>query len=197
MILTDRQIQVTLDSLFDLYRSEGVTTSGLLSQINPNSIDLTIAGTYKRPNRMKLPMEYGFSCENEGSMYGMAFWTDYEAEDGCIEMKPDDIILAHTREFLTMPENMCGQIFIKSTLGRMSISHMTAGVVDAGFHGVLTLGLHNAGVHTVRIPVGARVVQLICCGLVMEPDRPYGTAGRNSRYMGTKTVECAKWRKTR
>lgn len=197
MILADRQIQTALDSMFDLYRSKGVTPKDLLTQINPNSIDLTIGKSYKRPNRVSLPVEYGFGSADEGEMYGTAYWTDFEAEDGFIEMKPGDIILGHTREYVTMPEAMCGQIFTKSTLGRMFINHMMAGVVDAGFHGVLTLELHNAGVHTIRIPVGARVVQLICYKLDVTPDRPYGAYGRGSRYMEAGTVESAKWRKAR
>ena len=92
-----------------------------------------------------------------------------------------------------MPEDMCGQLFTKSTLGRMFINHMMAGVIDAGFHGVLTLELKNDGVHTIRIPVGARIVQMVCYGLAFVPDRTYGEATRKSRYMNARTVETAKW----
>ena len=193
MILVDKQIQTRLHSMFNLRKSENVTAENLLKQINPNSIDLTISKNYKRPNQLKNEVVYGFSCEEERQIYNLAYWSDYEASDGFITMKPGDIILGATREFVTMPEDMCGQLFTKSTMGRMFINHMMAGVIDAGFHGVLTLELHNPGVHTVRIPVGARVVQMICYGLKMVPDRAYGEATRKSRYMNTQTVECAKW----
>ena len=96
-------------------------------------------------------------------------------------MKTNDIILGATREYVTMPEDMCGQLYTKSTMGRMFINHMMAGVVDAGFQGVLTLELRNDGVHTVRLPVGARVVQMICYGLTILPDRSYGDSTRKSR----------------
>lgn len=195
MILIDNQIQTRLDSMFDLYKSNGVTAEGLLRQINPNSIDLTIAKEYKRPNSLKNPVVYGFSCQEERDLYNLTYWKDCEPENNYIVMKPGDIILGVTREYVTMPEDMCGQLFTKSTLGRMFINHMMAGVIDAGFHGVLTLELKNDGVHTVRIPVGARVVQMVCYGLQFIPDRAYGDATRKSRYQNAVTVECAKWSK--
>ena len=195
MILTDKQIQVKLDSMFDLYKSDGVSVADILKQINPNSIDLTIAKKFKRPNVLKNSVVYGFSCQEERDLYNVAYWTDYEAEDGYITMKPGDTILGATREYVTMPEDMCGQLFTKSTMGRMFINHMMAGVIDAGFQGVLTLELKNDGVHTIRIPVGARVVQMVCYGLQFAPDRAYGDATRKSRYQNARAVECAKWSK--
>lgn len=197
MILVDSQIARKIGYMFDISKSDGVTAENLLAQINPNSIDLTIAKEYKRPNAINNPVMYGFSSQTEQKLYDLSYWKDVQADDGYIVMKPGDTILGVTREFVTMPNDVCGQLFAKSTLGRMFINHMMAGVVDAGFCGKLTLELHNPGVHTVRIPVGARVVQMICYGLQTTPDRPYGTASRKSRYMDAKTVECAKWSENR
>ena len=196
MILVDSQIQTRMDSLFDLYKSDGVSAEDLLKQINPNSIDLTISKNFKRPRALKNPVVYGFSCLEERELYNLTYWGDYEAENGYIEIKPNDIILGATREYVTMPDDMCGQLYTKSTMGRMFINHMMAGVIDAGFQGVLTLELRNDGVHTVRIPVGSRVVQMVCYGLTIFPDRNYGDSTRKSRYMNARTVECAKWSKT-
>lgn len=194
MIFADSQIHARIFEMFDIEKSKGVTAEGLIMQVNPNSVDLTIADTYKRPNALKPPVVYGFSGEKEQKLYNLTYWTDCKAEDGYITMKPNDIILGNTREYVTMPDNMCGQLFTKSTMGRMFINHMMAGVIDAGFHGVLTLELHNTGVHTIRIPVGARVVQMVCYGLDVVPYRTYSALSRGSRYMNAETVECAKWR---
>ena len=192
MVLVDSQISEKLDSMFDIYKSDGVTTGSLLAQINPNSIDLTIAKEFKRPNTINNDVLYGFSCENERQIYNLAYWTDYKADE-YILMKPGDVILGVTREYVTMPDNMCGQLFTKSTLGRMFINLMMAGVIDAGFQGRLTLELKNDGVHTIRIPVGARIVQMVCYGLNEYPERAYSAASRHSRYNGAKTVETAKF----
>ena len=193
MILTDIVLQSKLSEMFDLDKSENVTAEQLMAQVNPNTIDLTISAHYKRPNAMPQPVMYGFSCEKERKMYDFAYWKDYDADDGYILMKPGDIILGASREYLVMPDDVCGQLFTKSSFGRMFINHMMAGVIDAGFHGVVTYELKNEGIHTVRIPVGARVVQMMCFGLDLTPVNVYGSASRNSRYQNAETVECAKW----
>ena len=192
MILVDSQILSRLHEIGDLEKSSGVTEEEIKKQSNPNTLDLTIDKTFKRPNKLKQAVVYGFSCENEQKMYDLAYWRTFEAEEGYIVMRPNDIVLANTREDLTMPDDICGQLFTKSTMGRMFLNHMMAGVIDAGFHGKPTLELHNPGVHTIRIPVGARVVQMMCFGLDVKPTRPYGEKSRSSRYQGAETVECAK-----
>jgi len=192
MILTDSQLINELEKMIDVNKSEGVTAEALLSQVNPNTIDLTISGRYKRPNNINKSVVYGFTCEKERMIYDLTYWKDCFAED-FILMKPGDIILGASREYLTMPDNICGQLFTKSSFGRMFLNHMMAGVIDAGFHGVVTYELKNEGVHTVRIPVGARVVQMMCFGLTIAPDRPYGSATRHSRYQMAQLVETSKW----
>lgn len=194
-ILVDYQIQERASQMFDIGKSENVAYSDICKQINPNSIDLTIGKNYKRPNFIKNPVLYGFSGKEEYKLYNLTYWKNCFADEGYIEIKPNDVILGVTREFLTMPFDVCGQIYTKSTLGRMFINHMMAGVVDAGFCGRLTLEFRNDGVHTVRIPVGTRVVQLICYELPKKTVLPYGAAARKSRYMDAVTVECAKWSK--
>lgn len=193
-MLVDTQIIARLDEMFDLQKSENVKKDDLIAQVNPNSIDLTIAKHYKRPNAVKNPVVYGFSGADERKLYDFAYWKDCTADDGYIVLKPNDIILGATREYVMMPDDMSGQLFTKSTMGRMFINHMMAGVVDAGFRGVLTLELRNEGVHTIRIPVGAPVVQMICYDLARKPEKPYWFVTRRSRYMGAQNVETAKWK---
>lgn len=193
MILTDSQIILRLEDMFDVKKSEDTTKEELISQVNPNSIDLTISKIYKRPNVINNDVLYGFSCEEERKIYDLAYWSDFVSDNGYITLKPNECLLGVTREYVTMPDNICGQIFTKSTLGRMFINHMMAGVVDAGFHGRLTLELKNDGVHTIRIPVGARIVQMICYKLGETPQRVYSDESRNSRYNGAETVETAKF----
>ena len=192
--MVDAQILARLDEMFDLQKSENVNKDDLIAQVNPNSIDLTISQYYKRPNAVKNPVVYGFSGAEERKLYDFAYWKDYTADDGYIVLKPNDIILGATREYVMMPDDMSGQLFTKSTMGRMFINHMMAGVVDAGFRGVLTLELRNEGIHTIRIPVGAPVVQMICYDLSRKPEKPYWFVTRRSRYMGAQNVETAKWK---
>lgn len=190
MILSDKTIKEKIMQLVDFEKSESVNINQALSQVNPNSLDLTISGTYKRPKKSMTHWIYGFRHEGEAEKYPAECWKPCESKSGFILMEPGSVILASTREYITMPETMCGQIFTKSTLGRMFINHMMAGVIDAGFSGRLTLELKNEGPHYVRIPVGSRVVQMIIAKLDKKAESPYGS--RPSRYQNAITVECAK-----
>lgn len=189
MILSDISIFNRLDELVDISKSENTTLQNLSNQVNPNSIDLTISRIFKRGLFTARSWNYGFKNCQEASLYHEKGWESCRDED-YILMKPGDVVLACTREYIKMPEDICGQLFTKSTLGRMFINHMMAGVIDAGFEGKLTLELVNEGTHIVRIPIGARVVQMVMMELDHAAIRPYGT--RASRYHGALSVECAK-----
>lgn len=191
MILTDRIICRLLPYLISVSDSDdGITYLDLHKQVNPNSIDLTIGSKWLRPVEVSEPVYFGFTSKEDSMTYQKRCWQECRS-DSWIEMRPGESILAYSREYITMPNDVCGQLYEKSSLGRFLINHMMAGVVDAGFHGKLTYELKNDGVHTVRIPVGARIVQLVLSSLEEPPEIPYGQ--RISRYQYAQTVECAKW----
>lgn len=190
MILSDATIKTMINYLVDVSKSENTTSTDVWNQVNPNSIDLTIGVVYKRPVRSEKAWIYGFRNEAEAEKYSNECWLTRTAKSGFILLEPGDIILGVTREYVQMPDNVCGQIFTKSTLGRMFINHMMAGVVDAGFHGRLTLELKNEGMHSVKIPVGARVCQMVFSMLDKGAVIPYNI--KVNRYNGAETVECAK-----
>lgn len=191
MILSDISIYNRLNKLVDISKSENTTLQDLSKQVNPNSIDLTISRIFKRGISVGRSWNYGFKNQEEASLYHETGWRNCREEDHIL-MKPGDVVLACTREYIKMPKDICGQLFTKSTLGRMFINHMMAGVIDAGFEGRLTLELVNEGVHYIRIPIGARVVQMVLMELDQGSIRPYGN--RESRYHEAMSVECAKYR---
>ena len=193
MVLSDKTILKRLPELVWTPKSdEGVIPYVLFKQINPNSLDLTISENIFLPERRTEPVIYGFKNEEDHERYQKEYWHEYKCPNGYVTLSPGHVILACTREYIRMPKDLCGEIFTKSTLGRMFINHMMAGVIDAGFEGRITLELHNPGIHTIRIPVGARIVQMILYTLDEIPEKSY--AERSSRYMNAETVECAKWR---
>ena len=186
-VLGSKSLQSMVFSLVNLEKSEGVLNDDLLQQINPASLDLTIGQKYLRAKRNDKVVRYGFRNDKEAEVYGCdTYWQKCSAKGGFILLQPGDAVLGCTREYIEMPENMCGQIFTKSTLGRMFLNHMMAGFVDPGFKGRLTLEIVNEGPHTVQIPVGARVVQLIVSKLDKKG------AAYAGRYMGAKCAETAK-----
>lgn len=186
MVLGEKRIKNILDSLVDIERSEGLTYKELLNQVNPASIDLTIGAHYLRATNNDIPVQYGFMDAHEAENYKTSnYWEDGNADGDYIVLKPHDAILAVTREYIQMPSGVCGQIFTKSTLGRMFINHMMAGFVDPSFHGRLTLELVNDGKHTIYLPVGARIVQMILSYVI-------GAKDYNGRYQGAEGLETAK-----
>jgi dCTP deaminase len=80
---------------------------------------------------------------------------------GEIVLVPGQFILGHTMEYLVLPKNIAAELEGRSSYARLGIEiHMTAGFIDPGFNGVLTLELFNAGPNPVKIYPGLRIGQL-------------------------------------
>lgn len=180
MVLNDATIENMLYQLFDFNKSS-TTVSSVKEQINPNSVDLTLDRDVMRINGHYTVM-YGEDNSN-------CWKYKYETEDNLL-IKPNECILCCTREYIVMPQNLCGQVFTKSTFGRMFVNHMMAGVVDAGFEGRLTLEFKNDSQNDIIIPFGSRVVQLVYMQLCEKAKEPYNM--RKNRYNKAEQCEAAK-----
>ena len=98
-------------------------------------------------------------------------------------LHPGAFVLGSTLEYVTIPTNLVGRLEGRSSLGRLGIIvHATAGFVDPGFEGTITLEISNAGKIPVALHPGMRICQLTLLetGPVL---RPYGAA-RRSKYQG-------------
>ena len=186
MILNDRTIQrlIEHDVLVDFKKSEDCTKESIKEQVNPNSLDLTIGKVVRYPFKGGSAV---YGQENMGRF-------PLRRRVSCVVLEPGAYCLAAAREYITLPRNICGQVFLKSSLGRLFVNHMLAGVVDAGYEGRLTLEFKNDSNDTVYIPVGSRVVQLVFMQLAGVVDRDYGE--RDSRYQGATEPEESKGMKS-
>jgi dCTP deaminase len=170
--------------LVDFSRSD-TDYQTVIKQVNPNTLDLSLGRFIRWP--MEAEGEVIFGREHRSEL----FWELREIDESKgILLRPGDIFLGSTREFLCMPSDVCGQVYTKSSLGRLFINHMMAGVIDAGFAGTITLELKNEGKHNVVIPYGARVVQIQLSRLEAVPDRDYSK--RVNRYHGQIMPETAR-----
>jgi len=93
-----------------------------------------------------------------------------------LTIRPGDAILAATLEYIRMPTDCAGVLYLKSSLARQGLDHALAGFVDPGFHGQLTLELHCH--RPVKLHAGQRIVQLVLYECYV-PERPY-----DGRYQG-------------
>lgn len=100
------------------------------------------------------------------------------------DLKPGEpVVLATTAETLRVPVTHTGQFAGKSTLGRLGIStHVTAGFIDPGFEGEITLELLNASPVPFRLEPGMKIGQITFQRVEGVVGRPYGTAGNH--YQG-------------
>ena len=98
-------------------------------------------------------------------------------------LHPGEFVLGGTVETIEMPDDLVGRIEGKSSLGRLGLMvHSTAGYVDPGFRGSLTLELSNHANLPILLWPGMRVSQLSVMQLTSPAERPYGSPGLESKY---------------
>lgn len=101
---------------------------------------------------------------------------------------PGEFVLASTLEIVTLPDDILAQVEGKSSLGRIGLLiHATAGFVDPGWHGKLTLELSNVAKMPIALHYGMKIGQLSFMRMSTPVDRPYGSPGLNSKYQGQMT----------
>ncbi|MDA2993075.1 MAG: dCTP deaminase [Actinomycetota bacterium] len=108
------------------------------------------------------------------------------SEDGeAFILHPGEFVLASTYEIITLPDDIAGRLEGKSSLGRLGLlTHSTAGFIDPGFSGHITLELSNVANLPVKLFPGMKIGQLCLIKLSSPAEHPYGSAIYASRYQG-------------
>ena len=100
-------------------------------------------------------------------------------------LHPGEFVLASTYEVITLPDDIAGSLEGKSSLGRLGLlTHSTAGFIDPGFSGHITLELSNVANLPVKLYPGMKIGQLCLIKLSSPAEHPYGSALYGSRYQG-------------
>ena len=106
-------------------------------------------------------------------------------DDEPFMLHPGEFVLGSTLERLTLPNDVVARIEGKSSLGRLGLMiHSTAGFIDPGWSGNLTLELANVSRLPITLYSGMRIGQISFQELTTEVDRPYGSKELSSRYQG-------------
>ena len=138
------------------------------NMIQPNSIDLTLDDEILVLDK-----------------YFHYFEKDYVSNG--IWLVKGDFILASTAEKVTLGNGVCAQVDGKSSLGRKGLQvHQTAGWIDAGFSGNITLEMTTVG-QPIKLEVGMPIAQLVLYD-AYPSERPYGSEGLGSHYQGQSGV---------
>ncbi len=107
-----------------------------------------------------------------------------EIEEGhVLVLHPGEFVLGSTLEMVTLPANIVGRLEGKSSLGRLGLLiHSTAGFVDPGFNGHITLELSNVANLPIKLYPGMKIGQISFLYMTTAADKPYGSSGLGSKY---------------
>jgi len=147
--------------------------------IQPSSIDLRVDSRYRGFNNSRYPY-----IDVRQPMEDLTELVDTGPDDPFI-LHPGEFVLGQTLERVTLPNDLVARLEGNSPLGRLGLLiHSTAGFVDAGFSGNLTLELSNVANLPITIYHGMPIGQLS----FMRMDRPvedaYGSTAKGSKYQG-------------
>ena len=105
--------------------------------------------------------------------------------DEAFILHPGEFALASTYEVVTLPDDIAGRLEGKSSLGRLGLlTHSTAGFIDPGFSGHVTLELSNVATLPIKLWPGMKIGQLCLFRLSSPAEHPYGSSVYGSRYQG-------------
>lgn len=100
-------------------------------------------------------------------------------------LHPGEFVLGSTLERVRLAENLAARLEGKSSLGRLGLlTHSTAGFIDPGFNGHVTLELSNTATMPILLYPGMKIGQLCFFQLSSSAEKPYGSMERGSRYQG-------------
>lgn len=168
MILSDRTIREYL-----LQGRIGIDPIDY-KDIQPSSIDLHLGYEFIRCQETGI-IDTLSSARAAGKLVG--------EKDYAFIIEPGQFALGTTVERISVPDDLVARIEGKSSLGRLGLMvHITAGFVDPGFQGQLTLELYNVNKSPIVLHPGMKIAQISFMKMTTPADRPYGTEGLGSHY---------------
>lgn len=173
MLLSDRDIAAEL-------AAERIQLQPLdMSMLQPSSIDVRIDRYFRLFDNHKYPVID--PAEDQSDLTRMI---EVDPAEGFI-LHPGEFVLASTFEQITLPDDVAARLEGKSSLGRLGLlTHSTAGFIDPGFSGHVTLELSNVATLPIRLWPGMKIGQLCFFRLSSAAEKPYGSSEYGSRYLG-------------
>ena len=148
------------------------------SYVQPSSIDLRVDRFFRVFENHKYP--HIDPRANQDDMTKMV-----EVEEEPFVLHPGEFVLGSTLERVRLGNDVVARLEGKSSLGRIGLLiHSTAGFVDPGFDGYLTLELSNVANLPIAIYPGMKIGQISFYQLSTEADHPYGSTEAGSKYQG-------------
>ena len=173
MILSDRSIKEALDA-------KRIIIDPLdMSCIQPSSIDVKVSNLFRV-----------FRNHTAGTIDVKRDLTELTElveidQDGVFMLHPGEFVLGSTLERIGLANDLVGRVEGKSSLGRLGLLiHSTAGFIDAGFDGHITLELSNVANLPITIYPSMKIGQVSFMTMTTPADKPYGSGAKGSKYQG-------------
>lgn len=149
------------------------------SYVQPSSIDLRVDRMFQVFENHKYP-----HIDPKAPQTDLTTLVKVDGDEPFI-LHPGEFVLGATLERVRLGNDIVARLEGKSSLGRLGLLiHSTAGFVDPGFDGYLTLELSNVATLPIAIYPGMKIGQISFYQLTTEADAPYGSASTGSKYQG-------------
>lgn len=184
--IRDMSRGVLSDKTILKYNRRGLLIEGPLkpSQIQPNSIDLTLGTTWKKPKANS--KKFGCKCidpmkaiEYKEGVFNKP--SDPNASNDYYVLMPGEFILMASNEVLNIPNGILSFVQGRSSVARIAIQTEQAGLIDAGFKGTITFEVHNQSDKAIVLYAGMRIAQVYFFKAQFA-NKPYGSKGKGSKY---------------
>ena len=173
MLLSDRDIRARLDS-GDL----GLDPLDL-SMVQPSSVDVRLDRGFRLFDNHKYP--YIDPAEDQPELTRLV----EVGPDEAFILHPGEFVLGATYERISLPDDVAARLEGKSSLGRLGLlTHSTAGFIDPGFTGHVTLELSNVSTLPIKLWPGMKIGQVCYFQLSSPSETPYGQGANLNRYQG-------------
>ncbi len=173
MLLSDRDIRAALDS------GRVVLNPHEPEMVQPSSVDVRLDRYFRTFENHRYP-----HIDPAQEQPDLTRLVEPEADEPFI-LHPGEFVLASTYEVVTLGDDIAARLEGKSSLGRLGLlTHSTAGFIDPGFSGHVTLELSNVATLPIKLWPGMKIGQLCFFSLTSAAEHPYGSAAYGSRYQG-------------
>jgi dCTP deaminase len=173
MVLSDRTIREEIEAgrlVFDPYDS---------AMVQPSSVDVRVDNRFRVFHNARYPY-----IDVRQPMDDLTELVEVSGEEPFI-LHPGEFVLGQTLERVRLPDDLVARLEGKSSLGRLGLLiHSTAGFVDAGFEGNLTLELSNVANLPITIYHGMPIGQISFMRMDGPVESPYGSEVAGSKYQG-------------
>lgn len=173
MLLSDRDIRAAIES------KRVVLEPFDPDMVQPSSVDVRLDRYFRVFENHRYP--HIDPAENQPDLTRLV----EPPGDEPFVLHPGEFVLASTYEIVTLGDDISARLEGKSSLGRLGLlTHSTAGFIDAGFSGHVTLELSNVATLPIKLWPGMKIGQLCFFALSSPAEEPYGSGRAGSRYQG-------------